>query len=146
MTLVKRLFIVFLIGLAGLVGYLKVGEPALRRLTAGTASGPATATASSSAAPAEIYGEYRASTQDGHYVLVLAATGAEMRYTDKHRKEFAYRGRYEVNGPALSVVWDSQRQGSTWAAMQAYPDKMSIVSHDRIAAGARVFERVPAKG
>jgi hypothetical protein len=141
MTLVARLFLAGLLGVALFFGYLFWGEPKLRSMAAQEAveqaSPGVTVTTISS-----VYGQYQAIAPKGRYVLVLDANGAEMRYTDKRNKVFAYRGHYTVDGSTLIVDWAEQRAGTAWTPMKTIVDRMTIATLDAIDAPQRPFKRV----
>ncbi|KVN48735.1 hypothetical protein WT12_08285 [Burkholderia territorii] len=140
MTLLIRLLMVGLLGLGLFFGYIKWGEPTLRAMQAEGQSGSA-----SGSVPQEIsrlYGKYTASNSNGRYVLTLDGSGAELRFTDNTRQDYAYRGHYTVDGNSLEVAWAEQRTGSGWASMQTVADKMKVMSADTIAAAEGTFSRV----
>lgn len=149
MTLVIRLFIVGVLGIGLFFGYLFYGEPKLRAMAAQEASTPTSGETAKVSAVAALFGQYRAASGNGSYVLVLTDKGAQMNYTDKKGKQYAYRGHYTVDGDALLVEWAEQRNGSTWAAMNTYKDNMTIAgldgkgAHvDALNAPERAFRRV----
>ena len=139
MTLLIRLLTVGLLGLGLYFGYIKWGEPTLRAMQAEEQHGPASGTV-----PREIsrlFGKYTASNSNGRYVLILDGSGAELRFTDNKRQEYAYRGHYTVDGNSLEVAWAEQRNGTSWVSMQTVADKMRVTSADTIAAAEGTFTR-----
>lgn len=145
MTLFKRLFFVMLLGLALASGYLFWGEAKLRAMqglqTTPATTGDATPVAAPTLKP--LYGEYRARSKNGLYVLTLNAIGAEMQYTDPAGHRYAYRGHYTVDSQlhAMQIVWREQHADDGWKSITDVPDNMTIVSRNEIKAEQREFVR-----
>lgn len=139
MTLVVRLFFVGLLGIALFFGYTWWLEPVLREQAAAQAAAPAGADGPRELS--KLFGQYVASTADGHYVLTLDGKGAELRFTDKKKQEYSYRGHYTVDGSAMEVEWNARKQGGNWSPMQAVLAKMQLQLPDVIRSAEITFTR-----
>lgn len=135
MTLVVRLFFVGLLGIALFFGYTWWLEPVLREQAAAPAGADGPRELS------KLFGQYVASTADGHYVLTLDGKGAELRFTDKKKQEYSYRGHYTVDGSAMEVEWNARKQGGNWSPMQAVLAKMQLQLPDVIRSAEITFTR-----
>lgn len=140
MTLLFRLFVAGIFGIALFFGYIAI-EPSLKERRE---AGP-NLSVGDNGIPRQIeqiLGSYQGSTSKGSYVLALTKTGAELRFVDTHKQQFAYRGHYILDGRVLEVQWAESGRGKAWQAMQPIVAKMHLESAEVIRSPDVVFTRV----
>lgn len=138
MTLVFRLFIAALFGILLFYGYVGWLEPRLKTqatadvvINDGELPGPI----------ARLLGQYQGSTDKGRYVLELTNTGAELRFTDRRKQEYAYRGSYTLDGEVLEVLWSEAKKAKGWEPMQPVTAKMQVQPAGVIRSAEVTFSR-----